>query len=61
MDIDARDRIVRYLKSDGRNLSWLSIKTNIPYRTLYSILTLKDRTLSDENRRIINKTLKTNF
>lgn len=59
--IDIRDEVVAHLKSIERNIAWLARKIGVKYATLYSILVQKTINLSDDNRKAINKVLKTNF
>jgi predicted transcriptional regulator len=60
-EIDVRDKIVDHLKVNERSLNWLHEKTGIPYSTLYFILYKKERSLTEVNKGIINKTLNTSF
>lgn len=67
--VDVRQQILDYLKDDDRSLLWLHDKiekavgenNKIPYGTLYSCLHQKLFKVSDENLRIINETLGTDF
>lgn len=58
---DTRDLIVAYLKSEQRTIGWLATQTEIPYPTLYFVLSRKERTLTDQTKEKINSILKTNF
>ena len=58
---DARDLIMEKMTNEGRMLTWLSDKTEIPYDTLYSCLKKKLFSLSEDNLKKINKALETDF
>lgn len=67
--VDVRDQILQYLKDDDRSLLWMHDKikdrfgedNRIPYGTLYSCLHQRLFKMSDDNLRIINETLGTDF
>ena len=58
---DVRDLIMHKMTSEGRAMTWLQLKTEIPYDTLYSCLKKELFSLSDENLTKINAALGTNF
>ena len=58
---DVRDLIMHKMKSQGSTLTWLQLKTKIPYDTLYSCLKKKLFSLSDDNLSKINTALGTDF
>lgn len=58
---DVRDTIMEKMDGEGRVLTWLSEKTEIPYDTLYACLKKKLFSLSDANRVKINEALETEF
>ena len=60
-EISSVDKILLHLKSDQRTLKWLSLKTEIPYSTLYSIFKHRIVKLSTDKLDKINKTLGTEF
>jgi len=59
--IDVRDAIMRRMKDEGRNLTWLSKKADISYNTVFSCLRKKLFSLSQENLDKINEALGTDF
>lgn len=58
---DIRDDVLAHLKSDDRKLTWLSDKTSIPYSTLYSIFSKKERSLKEHHLNRINTVLGTQY
>lgn len=58
---DIRDIIMKRMKDEGRNLTWLSQKTDISYNTIFSCLRKKLFSLSPENLSKINEALRTSF
>lgn len=66
---DVRDEILQHLKDDDRSLMWMHDKikekfgddNRIPYATLYSCLHQKLFRVSDDNLKMINETLGTDF
>jgi lambda repressor-like predicted transcriptional regulator len=61
LQMDVRDEIKEYLKSQERSLHWLSKKAGINYNSLYSIMVHKTYDLSPENKAKINEVLGTKF
>ncbi len=59
--IDIRDEILGILKKEDRRLPWLAKQTGISYNHLYSVLKKKDRTLTEENKKLISKALNASF
>jgi len=59
--IDTRDGFMKWLEKPDidRNLAWVSRITGIPYNTLYSIFSKKERTLTSEIQETI--TTKTGY
>lgn len=58
---DVRDKIMKHLESDDRNLKWLSKKTGLSYIHLYFIFARKERILTQDNKNLINEKLGTSF
>lgn len=58
---DIRDIVMKRMKDEGRNLTWLSEKTQISYNTIFSCLRKKLFSLSEENLTKINEALGTDF
>ncbi len=58
---DVRDLILEKMKDEGRTLTWLSKKTEIPYGTLEACLKRKMFSLSQSNLDKINSALKADF
>lgn len=58
---DIRDIVMKRMKDEGRNLTWLSEKTQISYNTIFSCLRKKLFNLSEENLTKINEALGTDF
>ena len=58
---DVRDKILKHLEEDYRNLKYLSTVTGIPYGTLYSCFTQRTFSLTDDNLEKINTSLSTEF
>jgi hypothetical protein len=56
-----RVEILNHLKRIKRPLTWLTVVTDIPYGTLYSVLKLKSLELTQERLDKINKGLGTDF
>ena len=67
--MDVREQVLAHLKDDDRSLLWMHDKIiekcgndkKIPYGTLYSCLHQRLFKMSDDNLKIINETLGTNF
>jgi len=59
--LDIRDAIIDHLKKDDRKLAWLAKKSKLSYGHLYFVLVKKERDLTDENKKEINKILGTDF
>ena len=59
--LDVRDKILKHLEDDYRNLKYLSTVTAIPYGTLYSCFTQRTFSLTDDNLEKINTSLSTDF
>ena len=58
---DVRDKILKHLEEDYRNLKYLSTVTSIPYGTLYSCFVQRTFSLTDYNLEKINSSLRTEF
>jgi len=58
---DPRDLIMAKMTGEGRMIKWLAEITEIPYGTLYGCLVRRQFSLSDENLKLINKALETDF
>lgn len=54
-------KIIQYIKSDDRDLKWLSKRTDIPYGTLYGMLVQKTVKFTQERLNLINHALSTSF
>jgi hypothetical protein len=59
--LDTRVAIMNHLKGEERSLAWLAKKSKLSYGHLYFVLARKERELTDENKKEINKILGTNF
>ena len=60
-EVDNRDLIKAQLDEIERDWAWLSRKTEIPYATIYSCFVQRLFKLSEENLKIINDVLGTDF
>ncbi len=59
--IDVRDKILKHLEEDHRNLKYLTKITDIPYGTLYSCFVQRTFSITDENLEKINAALNSSF
>ena len=56
-----KQKIIKHLEFEERDLAWLSRKTDIPYGTLYGLFIQNTMELNHERLNLINIALKTNF
>ena len=63
IEADIRDRFIEHMKSPqvDRDLRWLEKQTGISYSHLYYIFVKKERSLTDQNRELMNQIFGTNF
>ena len=59
--VHPRKLILKHLKEIKRPLSWLTVVTDIPYGSIYSIFVHESMDLTQERLDKINKGLETDF
>lgn len=58
---DVIEQIVQYLRKEERGIAWLRDKTGLDYNNLYAIFAQRTQGLTNSDRSVINKSLKTSF